>query len=135
MKLFIGLLFLLTLNAEVFASGVNWTSVKACSQGYDVQMMTRWGNSEYATKFVMSIRKDAYESLLNQLRQNIIFTSSNEFELQQFEVSTPSFGKFEATLSFGKVVATELNNGTNVQLKIYDLNNKEIANYYFDRCY
>jgi hypothetical protein len=134
MKLILGILLALNLETA-FASGVSWTSIKACHQGYDVQMMTGWANSNYVTKYVLSIRRESLDSLVYQLNQVQKLTEKEIQELEQSEVSTPSYGRFEADLTFGKIVAQELENGTKVNLNVYDKNGKEIANYYFNRCY
>lgn len=128
------LFFILTLNT-VFGADFSWTSLKTCHGGYDIQAMLSSTNGNYLTKYVMSLRRESFNSLLEQLIVTQKLTQLQILEVQQFEVYTTSYGHFEGQLSFGKVVANEYENGAKVELLIFDNQNKKVANYYYNSCF
>lgn len=134
LKLLLSLFLILNMTSAM-SSDAKWTSLKACRDGYDVQVMTGWINGNYETKYVMSVRRESAKSILNQLDVKFKLNSRQREEIQMLEVTTSNFGNFEGVLSFGKVVSKENNFGREVELKIYDDANNELANYYFFDCY
>jgi hypothetical protein len=133
MKKLLVCLFMMS-SFQAFGSGVSWTSIKTCYGGYEVQKMTAWANENYVTKYVMSLRRESAVALAEQL-VGAHLSPAQFNEIQQFVVTTPSYGVFEGELSFGKVIAREYSNGQKVELKVYDLDNHEMANYYYNVCY
>ena len=116
MKAIISIIFVL-MAFKTEASNVNFTTVKSCPNGLEIQHLESWGNGNYNSRFFISLSGNALQSINEQLGSH---NQSNV--LEHFEVMSNSWGEFSGIISTGNVFASEVNDGRAVALKIENKN-------------
>lgn len=109
---------------SAWATGVSWSEVKHCDQGYSLVRGESWGSAGNATFFQANISGAALKSIEEQLGEDFV---------QALQVSTTRFGYFTGKVGALKIEIEE-HGSSSVSLNVFDKSGERVADYQFYNC-
>lgn len=110
--------------ASAWATGVSWSEVKHCDQGYSLVRGESWGQGGNTVSFQANITNDALKSLEEQLGED--FATALEVKTTRFGYFTGKFGTLK--------IEIEEHGASSVSLNVFDKSGERVADYQFYNC-